>query len=468
MNEMTASHKLQRTYKLAIKTLPREKKEILKSQFFCGARVVHMQGAIPAVYVVANDQDAQFFGTITCKNPWACPICAPKKMSEYATKIACAIDALKLWHKQSAAMLTFTIPHTRGMSCEETTQILKDTWSAFIIHGKKRQHVKYYANDEKKYKHGQKKVLTVSSKKQNDAFSTFCENLNCKHHVRVGEYTYGEHGWHPHFHCLFWVDSDKLQEIKNYREQLNERWLTLAKRCTLKLWNKLHPENCENNQKRVDIMYSKADTVGSKGCYISVDKNDNIIEQKSSMYICGWGADRELTGNVQHKASNAGHKTPFQILEEATETGEVELLNLYLEYALATKKMRNRVKFSHKSGIREIIQKWQHTQTYQENMKKKASELAKKDWRVVCCFNEQNWFKICKLDEQLNIKHQILELANASVNTTCEIDNRQLIASFLYEYDIQLADSPLIDEQAALIEQIFNKYRPQIATAKSA
>lgn len=391
----------------------------MKSTLYCGSQVTRQGvGTVPAVYVLANNVDAKFYGTTTCKNAWFCPSCSAKVMAKYAAEIACAIEAIHQYKNQVACMITFTIPHTSGMKCEETADILFDTWKAFNVRG----------NHNLKTKWNQK-----------DPFASFCEEFNCKHRIKVGEFTWGDNGWHPHFHCLFFVDKAKLQKVIKWQELLNNRWYALARRQTIKKWNKLFPDQKDKNKIRADIMYDKMDKAGSKGCYISVDKDGKVIEQKSSRYICGWGADRELTGNYQNKATNEGHMSPQQILQKAEDTSGDERekwLDLYMEYARATRNSkRRRISFG-QSGIKAMVAKWKLTNAYKEVVAKKNSDLVRNGvgfWKVVCWFTESQWLQICWLDRTIPIKQAILE---AALNE----DAREIIKNTLEQYDIYLTD----------------------------
>lgn len=443
-----------------------------KSIFYCGSKVLHQTGTNPAVFLLSNGEHSRFYGNTSCKNAWACPVCSAKLMAKYAAEIACAIDALaQPKYNQKAFMITFTIPHTRGMSCEETTEILYNTWKDFVIHGNKT--VK--ANN----KTGKDKRWTMY-----DPFALFCETFNCKHRVRVGEFTYGEHGWHPHFHCLFWVDKDKIKYAKSWENTLSRRWLELAKKNTIKYWDKMAKLNhatkvvkddsrssdsalvvvgnknekvgvglgkaaevpeaiCKgvddakkNNRIRAEIMYSRLND-GSVAAYISVDKNGEVIVQKSSMYICGWGADRELTGNYQNKATAEGHLTPRQILEKATTEPGDKFAQLYMDFVKAVRTKRHtRINFSTRSGIKQIIAEYKKTNQYIETLKKKATTNPKLGMRVVCWFTEQQWRSLYWTETQIQdeIRAKLLELAK-------ERDKR-LIEEYLLQFGIDISKNP--------------------------
>lgn len=390
------------------------KKLLLKALYYCGSKIA-AGFSFGAVAVVKNEKQAKFVGNSSCKSPWCCPVCTARKMSKYAAKISSALDALR-YRGFRAAMLTFTIPHTADFSCEEATEILYNTWKAFTVHGN-----------------------TILQASKNDIFSNFAAATNHKHRVRVTEYTYGQKGWHPHFHCLFWFPQENFQDIVKWETALNQRWLQLAERYTIKILSR-RPEYSKKNsscigtpqtnssvvvddvqqfkdsslklKQRIAIMYEKMDTKGSKGVFISKDSNGNPIEQLSSNYLCGWGGDKEITGNFNEKATREGHMSWQQILDAAISGNDENYWNLYFEYAEATRKYRHtRVNFSVHSGICKIIAEWQNSEGYKEYLKKKNTEFAKAvgTWKTVCFFNESQWFSICSR----NLEIEILEAAKS-------------------------------------------------------
>lgn len=445
MIEEIADSKLQRVLRNYLLQHPKDL-AYMKSIAYCGSKVSEIPHVVPGVLVLANDKDSKIFGVNTCKNAWCCPTCSARVMSKYAAEIACAIDALEKWKNQTAFMVTLTVPHTSGMSTFEITEILYNAWKDFITHGNKNQNSKYYANAENKFKHNQKKEMKVSKKKLNDPFATFCETFNCKYRVRVGEFTFGQAGAHPHFHCLFWVDSNKLQKVAEYEETLRARWTALVKKHTLKMWDRAHPEKKADNRTRLEIMYSKLNKE-SNTLYISRDENGAVIKQKSSQYICGWGADRELTGNFQNKASKEGHETPRQLLERAA-TGDESAMRTFLDFAFVVRTKRHRrINFS--KNLKDIINKWKATNDYYECMKKKRTDMVRNKglWRMVCWFSKPQWFEICLIDRTTPTIQRILEMAT-------QADGRELIRKFLEEYDIILTDKPYPDEK--LIIDVMN------------
>ncbi len=365
-----------------------KKKLFFKALYYCGSKtVIKSSGA--AVAVAANNKTARFFGNTSCKSAWCCPVCSARQMSKYGTRIACAIDALKE-RGLSAAMITFTVPHTSGFSCEDVTEILYNVWKAFTVHGNK-----------------------IGKSYKNDIFANFMAEFQSKHRVRAAEYTWGNAGWHPHFHTMFWFPTNRINEILDWEERLQIRWLELCKRYTIKQLLIGYPETQRKTvraqiETRVNIMYSKLNDV-SKCVYIS-KKNNKVIIQESSAYICGWGGDKELTGNVNCKATAKDHYTWQQILDKAIETQDDFWWDLYFEYATATRKYKHaRINFSVHSGLMQIVKEWQQTNAYKKILKKNRTNLEKEfgKWKIICWFTLQQWSAICCND----LEPAILELA---------------------------------------------------------
>lgn len=426
MNSEIFDTRLQTKLRSLIDSLPLSQKLQLRSVRFCGSKViVNNAGQEPGVFLLKSDDNAKLWGTISCKSPWACPVCTARKMAAYAGDIACAIDALRSdKYKQAAIMVTFTIMHYKGLPCLDLTEILYNAWKRFIVQG-----------------NGQHAGLKKKGWKA-DVVAQFFETMNCKHRVRVTEYTYNnEHGWNPHFHCLFWVDKDKLQDVAAWEEKLRERWIECVKNQWAK-YRAAHDENPEHDEKyyrnHIDWTYGYGDIKNrtksnpSRGLYISKDKNGKIRQQLSSEYISGWGADRELTGNSHKKATDPNSRTPFQLLDDWANKNDEEAGKLFIEYALATKKNRHtRINFS-KSGLKKIIAEWKRTNEYQENMKKKFTRV----WRTLVWFTSEQWSKICELEKNgCLVRHNLLFLAAKYDEWTAW----QLIYEYLMAYDIDIS-----------------------------
>lgn len=403
--------------------------KILESQVYCGVRAIKAVGVAPAIFILKNDKQVITFGSQRCKSPWSCPVCSAKKMSDAASKIATAIDALES-QGQVAFMITFSIPHLMKYTCKEVYEALANTWLRFVHH----------ANGKGK-------------RTQGDAFSEFVKAIQCEHRIRVGEFTWGKNGWHPHFHCLFFCPKDKLRDVAKWQDRLTERWLYLAKMMTKRALQKYGNYTKDEAYQEVERLYKNI-SEKDEGAFISKDANGNAARARSSQYICGWGADRELTGNIRKKATAEGHYTPHQLLEIAFEFDKLnnreesdKYMRIYLDYALATFK-KYRMRLSPK--INAIIKEWRKTHEYIKSLKKKVIERQETvgRWELVCWFKPEQWLQICLSSS--NLIPTILELAR-------EINGKELITQLLLKHEIDITRNGHHHLEEFLLSKVFNK-----------
>lgn len=423
---------LQSALKKKIRSLPLQKRMLLKSTEYCGDGVVPVSGHRAAVFLLAGEDKADFFALNSCKSPWICPYCTHRRMAKYAVDISCAIDALKE-KGQSAFMLTLTLPHHKFNSVEESTEILYKSWSDFIVRGNKNR---------------------TGKRKTTDVFASFCEQFNCKHRVRVAEYTYGKSGWHPHFHCLFWVDDKHFDKVMDWQDAFEERWTAILKKNMRKWLLKHNDKYIKNTDADKEAVYYRVENVfkycdtGSHPAYISRDENGKAVRQQSSHYICGWGADKELTGNYHDKATAEGHYSPFQLLRKAISDNDDNLFDAFIDYAVAVRKHNHaRINFSTHSGIRAIIKNWKNSVGFKEVLKKKKYD----QMEVLLWFTKEQWSEISHYNRYFPMKDNIIYLA------TCK-DAKNLIYYYLSLYDILLEDYQLNAQHTLtnLINEIFD------------
>lgn len=426
MNEEREDYVLQNYYKRKLR-LDRYAyaAKILNSQVWCAVRTIKAPMHTPSVIVLANDRQAKFWGVQTCKSPWSCPVCSARRMAKEATRVACAIDALKKRHL-AGFMITFSVPHYHDFTCRQVYDILRETWRQFAHQAKS-------------------KAASV----QHDVFAQFNNEFNCKYRIRVGEFTWGHYGWHPHYHCLFFVDEPRLQDVLDWQDRLSDRWIKLAKKATVKILTR--DKYCDNVPKFVDTFYRKTQhaRIGKTDAYISRDKNGKVLRANSSHYICGWGADKELTGNVRKEASHEGHYTPYQLLNKAYELDNPSLddpeadkyFKLYVDFAVATFRSY-RVRMS--PELKKIVNAWQLTNEYIQTYKKKLAEQNKNigRWKIVCWFKEQQWHDICRL----HLDPEIIILAK-------QTNGKEKIEQFLLEHQIDITQNGLHPDQ-----EFFNSF----------
>ena len=446
----------------------------LKAVRLCGHSTLPIYDA---VFVVTDDESTRYSTLIRCHSAWSCPYCSPRVMADKGADIACAIDALATWYKQRAAMITFTLPHDKYMSCADSYEILMGTWRMFSRAGKTKSQTKKYTlksdvNRENSsfgktyestaYRTSKRtgnriKNGTVKNKStvgqfdkravghageereyiiNKDPWATVRVDLGLEHFVKVYEFTYGENGWHPHIHMLAWFPEKNLQRLTEHEDKLLDRWWHCAKFQALKYYKKKYPDKVDYYKERIETVYAdykKAPTDGHRSVYISKDKNGRVIPQESSHYITGWSGNMELTGSCNAKHAQNGHYTPFQMVEMAcaNAASESKWMPLFIEYATTVFKHR-RVEWSSQSGIGKIIAKWKESEEYVRTLKKKVTETGVRPWKVVTWFSKQQWYVLCDWDITTDeaIRETILELARAP-------DAWQKIAEFVWRFGVR-------------------------------
>lgn len=383
-------YKLQHWLFNQIDKLPPEQRAQLKSIRRCCTRPIPTKGEMPAVYLLSNGTSAKFFGQMTCKNVWACPICTARMMSKYRSEIATMLDMLR--NKKFAdddyfaIGLTLTIPHLAFMKCKESTDILYNTWRYFTMKNFKREH--------------------------GHAYHQFNQDIPVKYKVRVAEYTFGQNGWHPHFHCILWIKRKDKDKVLQWQDKLNKFWLQCAKTYTLKYWqeNNLHSQH--NLNELCDKLYSKINPK-HPALKFSVNNDGSIMECLSSDYITGWGSDAELTGNIRKEASHENHFTVYQIMLKAE--NDEKFKDIFMDYLLdvTRKPVHHRVRRS--PGLLKLIKQYRNTEGY-----KKVIEQKKTDWKIILFFDTQQWSSLCFDFKHIPVLENILYLALKDINLLYE------------------------------------------------
>ena len=433
-DEVSDNHLLHMLQKY-LKAHPSDK---LGSIYYCGAQTIRQPGAKSAAFVLSNNEHSTIFGTNCCHSSWACPRCTANTMAKYGARIANVIDALSTWYKQSAFMVTFTIPHSRKLRAETVFKILQLTWRKFVR-----------AGNRGKYARADRGGRMLGA----DPYGLLRQELGIKHNVRVFEFTWSEkNGWHPHIHALFWVPNANFSKVLDYADRLNDRWWNCAKQASVEVLSQIYDGDKIATQSRVEEFFAdwrKNPKTGHRSVYFSTDENGKLTTQKSSYYISGWTGEMEVTSGFTKLGRN-GHFSPYQLLQKANENPNErdKYLKLFVEYAEATRGHR-RFHFS-KSGLNALVAKWRLTQTYMEQQKKKFTERDAAPYHVVCWFTAEQWSQLYLLNLQSStcIISQILKLARLP-------NGNELITQLVAQYNIDISKNKT-HRDIPLIESIFN------------
>lgn len=212
-----------------------------------------------------------FSGVETCGSVWTCPVCAPK-ITETRRE---DIDAVLGGHQAAgglACMATLTIPHHRFQRCAELRKAVTEAWRMV---------------------------------KAGKGWQAAQQRLSWLGDIRALEITHGENGWHPHLHVLvFFKVGARTDTLERFGAWLFEAWAHAIA--------------------RLGFGSCSADAFTWEKARAGTGAAD---------YVGKWGAALELT--KAHTKRGRGGRTPWQILADFLERGEVRDRNLIREYAKA-------------------------------------------------------------------------------------------------------------------------------------
>lgn len=227
----------------------------------------------------------------TCASVWMCPVCAAKISEKRRAELATGISN---WHDLdgSVVMMTVTVQHNLSTPFKKTLAELQTAYRSFLM---------------------SRPVVRL------------LDQMGVVGRIRALETTYGENGWHPHFHVLMFVKSDDIQMIR-FENALLDEWKAVCKRKGMATPNghglKLHD-----------------------GSY-------------ASAYVSKWGLESEMTkGHI--KKSKTGY-SPFDLarFDLGIYTGDAKPLAsgqarmLFREYAYCMKGKRQLV---WSDGLRDLL-----------------------------------------------------------------------------------------------------------------
>lgn len=124
--------------------------------------------------IYKNETGQYYFDHMRCGS-WACPVCATKRNHLRQTEIEQALLAAhEAGHKM--LFLTFTMPHWSRDTCLKTRRAIQDAYTKMTRRSRLRRVLA---------EHGY------------------------KHAIKCWDFTYGDNGWHPHIHAIWFFESDE-------------------------------------------------------------------------------------------------------------------------------------------------------------------------------------------------------------------------------------------------------------------
>lgn len=238
---------------------------------FCGWTLIHGRDVVEVIRKTAPDTAPRAYlkGLQACDRGWVCPVCTRAKAEEARHRVNALLSRGRRegWHM---VMMTLTVRHNSDMP-------LKDLWRRISM-----------ASDELRRTHSWKRL-----------------NKGLIGSLKAVEVTYGDNGWHPHYHVILafpqdaCVDQDEaIQRV----ERLRGAWMA-----------EIAAQGLTGNDHAFDVQGAAA----------------------VRNYLTKWGTGEELTlGHA--KTGRPGQRTPWQLLRDSR-NGDAEAGELWLEFVRVIK-----------------------------------------------------------------------------------------------------------------------------------
>ena len=253
-------------------------------------RVAHCGWTRIGTFVAAkaSGDRLKLAGLMSCNSVWACPLCAAVIQEQRRKELPRCVGWA--YHTGSqAAMLTLTFPH-------QVEQDLVDLL--------------------------ERQALALRFFRMGRGWQRLKKNSRYRGHIRSLELTYGDNGWHPHTHELFFIAADVDEQW--FVDEVREQWESACVRAGLldlnKLWQVLAFRDIA-----VQVRFNCKDS-------------DYIAKQDDSRK---WGVDHEMA-KASTKAGRSSGIHPHGLLVRAG-SGDVRAGELYMEFIAAMKGKRQLV-----------------------------------------------------------------------------------------------------------------------------
>lgn len=248
----------------------------------CGRDPVGAGGiAVKASGRAGAGRRAGFAGLHSCGSVWACAVCAAKIS---ATRQGELQQGLSTWAERghTVTMITLTMRHHKGQALADLWNALAKAWTA-VTSGK--------AWQQQKARYG---------------VAGWC---------RLVEVTHGKAGWHVHVHALLFTFGDCQWSSADLGPLMFQRWRRGLMRAGL-----------------------RAPSAGNGGLHCKVLTGDTTVLgdyfTKGTYHSNGDQAERAALEVARGDLKDArhGNRTPFRVLADLVEHGEVRDLDLWHEW----------------------------------------------------------------------------------------------------------------------------------------
>lgn len=251
----------------------------------------HMLPARSTVDVIYSDerQRARAAGTMKCGNPWYCPVCIAYISERRRLELQLALERSR--DKYFAVMVTYTIRHGMG---DNLGDLMSNMQNAY----RKMKSGRTWQNTKSEW-------FMIGS-------------------VRATEITWGDSGWHPHYHELLFADIDQLRTV--LEGDLSEYTESLKNQLT-QLWRDALMLN------GLEASIERGVTVRST----NKDVSEYVIKYgKMPLEAIEGDLSTEIANSAQKRARGA-NLSVYDLLFAAGE-GNRQAKRLFLDFAQYTKK----------------------------------------------------------------------------------------------------------------------------------
>ena len=312
-----------------------EKKGKEHRTVFCLRRLIELATDVTVTKSIEH-QRCRYSGVMVCGSVWCCPVCNSRISEVRAEEIKTVVNE----HVASGgrvAFLTLTVPHGLG---DDLSLMLKSFWMAF--------------------------TRTWIS----EAAKRLKKEIVIEGYIRVLETTFSyQNGFHPHYHILLLYRSDRpeLEIFDHIKNTLFPPWRNRCVKMGLGSPSYKHGLHVKGGE-------SVAEYLAKFG-----------REQK-------WGLHRELT-KLNSKRSNKDETyTPFDFLRCYLETGDKDMLRLFLEYSEAFhgKKFISWSRgLKERYGIDDSIQKDKEIAESTDELAVVIGRISSEDWKKILHHEER-------------------------------------------------------------------------------
>lgn len=275
---------------------------------------------------------AHYANVQRCGSIWSCPVCAKQITEKRREELKKGLETWKNVHRGSVMLLTLTFSHSQSESLKSLLERQRKAYKIFLETTKVKEIFKH---------------------------------LGVKHKIRSLEATYGENGWHPHFHVLL-LGHSSLDDLM-YRDILAELWIKSCVRAGLNAPSMTH----------------------------GLDLRDGTY---ADQYVSKWGIESELTKGHLKKGRNGGF-TPFDLLQLSIYNETIfdkDCGKLFQEFAIAMKGSRQLV---WSRGLKELLDLDEKTdEELAEETEKEAITLCPIDdyiFALLCTYQKRWEFLRC-------------------------------------------------------------------------